>query len=196
MILLFALLQLACIDRAHEEEIMNFQFELNAAYADSAHTPLLEEDQKTFKGHEFFPIDKSYRVEAILERTPNEASFEMETTTDRRPLYKQYGLAHFELNGKKQTLAIYQNLDLIKKRGFEKELFLPFGDQTNADESYGGGRFLDLKIPTGNTIILDFNKAYNPYCAYNPAYSCPIPPEQNRLTVSIKAGVKAPPHHH
>ena len=75
-------------------------------------------------------------------------------------------------------------------------LFLPFTDNTNGVETYGGGRYIDLKIPAGNTINIDFNKAYNPYCAYSDKYSCPIPPPENHLDIEIKAGIKLTDHHH
>jgi hypothetical protein len=79
---------------------------------------------------------------------------------------------------------------LTKKEGYEDFLFLPFNDYTNGNETYGGGRYLDLRIPDGSTIILDFNKAYNPYCAYTDRYSCPVPPKENSITTYIYAGVQ------
>lgn len=85
---------------------------------------------------------------------------------------------------------MYQNLDLIKKPGFKDYLFLPFTDMTCGDESYLGGRYIDMKMPTSKWITIDFNKAYNPYCVYNDNYSCPIVPSENHLDIEIKAGVK------
>ena len=114
----------------------------------------------------------------------------MATTTDRKPIYKTFGTATFELEGKKLKLHIYQNQDLIKKAEYTNHLFIPFRDQTNSNGSYGGGRYIDVEIPEGNTIVIDFNKSYNPYCAYNDKYSCPIPPSENDLDIEIKAGVK------
>ena len=80
---------------------------------------------------------------------------------------------------------------MFDKEGYEDYLFLPFLDNTNGEESYGGGRYVEARIPEGDTIIIDFNKAYNPYCAYNEKYSCPIVPRQNYLPIEVKAGVKA-----
>ena len=97
----------------------------------------------------------------------------------------------FDLKEKPFKLNIYQNQDLIKKEGFEDYLFLPFLDNTNGEESYGGGRYIDMRIPDGDTIIVDFNSAYNPYCAYNEKYSCPIVPRENYLDTEVRAGVKA-----
>ena len=77
---------------------------------------------------------------------------------------------------------------------YEDYLFLPFTDKTNGDSSYGGGRYLDLKLPEGDSIIIDFNQAYNPYCAYNDKYSCPVPPKSNNLDIEVLAGVKTFKH--
>lgn len=196
LLLCVGVLLTACENEAYLQEISLYQRELNLEFADPLHSPLTEEGRQHFVKLPFFPVREKYRVEASLLRTPGTLPFEMETTTERRPAYRKYGEAHFELEGKPLKLVIYQNLDLIKKPGFEKHLFLPFGDLTNGLTSYGGGRFLDLEIPEGNELIIDFNKAYNPYCAYNPEYSCPIPPPENRLEVSIEAGVMAPEEHH
>ena len=87
-------------------------------------------------------------------------------------------------------MNVYQNQELIKQEGFENYLFLPFSDETNGIESYGGGRYIDLRIPESNKLIIDFNSAYNPYCAYNDKYSCPIVPRENYLRTRIEAGVK------
>ena len=87
-------------------------------------------------------------------------------------------------------MNIYQNLELISKPEYVDYLFVPFTDLTNGKGSYSGGRYIDTRIPPGKKIVLDFNKAYNPYCAYNGKYSCPIPPEENHLEVEIRAGVK------
>jgi len=168
-----------------------FQKELNAEYKDATTSPLKDKDRKKFKGLDFFKFDSLYVVKAIFKRTPNERVFKMKTTTNRLPEYIKYGLVSFELKGKIYELNIYQNQGLMKKEGYEDYLFLPFLDTTNGEESYGGGRYIDLRIPENNMIILDFNSAYNPYCAYNEKYSCPIVPRENYLDVAVRAGVKA-----
>jgi uncharacterized protein (DUF1684 family) len=174
------------------QEILRFQEELNREYKDPKESPLATEDREHFVGHTFFPVAVKYHVKADFVRTKKEKPFEMKTSTIRVREYVKYGEAHFRLDGKKRKLNIYQSVDLVKKPGFEDFLFLPFTDATNGGESYGGGRYLDLKIPAGKTIIIDFNKAYNPYCAYSKKYSCPVPPPENRLDLEIKAGVKNP----
>lgn len=163
---------------------------MNIEFADKKTTPLTKKDFKKFSSLDFFPIDSSFRIKAKFELNENPKFFEMQTTTDRKPIYKTYGVATFELEEKIHQLQIYQIQELIKKPGFENYLFIPFMDKTNGNESYGGGRYLDLEIPAKDIIILDFNKAYNPYCAYNYEYSCPIPPPENHLRIAIKAGAK------
>ncbi|WP_298903730.1 DUF1684 domain-containing protein [uncultured Psychroserpens sp.] len=167
-----------------------FQKEINAEYKDATTSPLKEKDRKNFKGLDFFKFDSTFVVKANFKRTPNENVFKMKTTTSRLPEYVKYGVVSFELHDKSYQLNIYQNQDLIKEEGYEDYLFLPFLDNTNGGESYGGGRYIDLRIPDGNSILIDFNKAYNPYCAYNERYSCPIVPRENYLDLEIKAGVK------
>ena len=167
-----------------------FQTELNKSYADSLKSPLMKEDLKQFKGLDFFSINEKYIVEATFIRTKKEKPFGMKTTTSRTPLYKKYGELHFEIDGKALKLNVYQNVDLNKKPGYEDYLFLPFSDLTCGKESYIGGRYVDMKIQKGKTWTIDFNKAYNPYCAYNYEYSCPIVPLENDLDIEILAGVK------
>lgn len=168
-----------------------FQREINSEYKDASRSPLKDKDRKNFKGLEFFKFDSIYIVKAKFERTPNETSFQMKTNTDRMPLFIKYGVVTFNLKGQEHQLNIYQNQDEDKKEGFEDYLFLPFLDDTNGEESYGGGRYIDLKIPEGDEAVIDFNKAYNPYCAYNEKYSCPIVPRENYLELKVEAGVKA-----
>lgn len=169
---------------------VKFQQQLNADYADPQKSPLTQEDLEKFKSLDFFPINTDFIVEAKFVRTKKEKAFEMKTTTDRTPLYVKYGELHFKLNGKDYQLNVYQNMELVRKPGFKDYLFLPFSDLTCGNESYIGGRYIDFKIPKGKTAIVDFNQAYNPYCAYNPKYSCPIVPFENDLIVEIRAGVK------
>lgn len=173
------------------EDIIAFQKHLNSEFANPEESPLTSEDIVKFETLEFFKIDTTFVIEAEFVRTPYESTFSMPTTTDRLPIYVKYGEAYFELEGQSFKLNIYQNQELITKPEYVDYLFIPFTDATNGETSYGGGRYLDLRIPTGKTITLDFNKAYNPYCAYNGKYSCPIPPSENNIAVAIEAGVKA-----
>jgi uncharacterized protein (DUF1684 family) len=174
------------------KDVLLFQEELNHEYKDPEKSPLPQEEIAAFKGHEFFPVAARLVVKARLVKTRKPETFKMKTSTDRLPEYVKYGEAHFTLAGKPQVLEIYQSVALREKPEYKDHLFLPFTDATNGAETYGGGRYLDLKIPKGKTIIIDFNKAYNPYCAYSKKYSCPVPPLANRLDLPIEAGVKDP----
>lgn len=164
---------------------------MNADFKDATKSPLKDKDRKKFKGLDFFKFDSTYVVKAAFVRTPEERVFKMKTTTDRLPEYVKYGILTFELDGKSYQLNVYQNQNLINKPGFENYLFLPFLDNTNGDSSYGGGRYIEMRIPESESVIIDFNTAYNPYCAYNEKYSCPIVPRENYLDLDIRAGVKA-----
>jgi len=195
-LLLILLVSLAACSQKKEifndytASIKEFQFELNTKYADKDESPLIEKDLKEFKALDFFTIDSTYKINAKFELNENPIFFEMPTTTERKPIYKTYGKATFVIDGKELVLHIYQNQDLIKMPEYKNHLFIPFTDLTNSNGTYGGGRYIDLEIPEGDTIVIDFNRAYNPYCAYNHKYSCPIPPRENDLSVAIKAGVK------
>ncbi|MGQ2985225.1 DUF1684 domain-containing protein [Flavobacterium sp.] len=167
-----------------------YQQNLNAEYADPAKSPLLKADLATFKALDIYPIDMEYCVEARLVRTPNEKPFKMPTTGNRKPMYVKYGELNFKLKGKAFKLDVFQSLDMAKLDEYKDHLFLPFTDLTSGNGSYGGGRYIDLKVPKGDMVTIDFNTAYNPYCAYDHGYSCPIPPKQNDLEAEVKAGVK------
>jgi uncharacterized protein (DUF1684 family) len=173
---------------------LEFRNELNAEFADSSRTPLLLEDWQNFIELPFYDIDTAFYIIADFKRMKRSKPFEMATTTDRKPIYKLYGIATFKIKGESFQLHIYQNQKLKKNKKYEDYLFLPFADLTAADDTYPGGRFIDLKIPKGKTIVIDFNKAYNPLCAYNHKYSCPIPPQENHLATRIEAGVKYVAH--
>jgi uncharacterized protein (DUF1684 family) len=172
-------------------EILLFQKKLNEEFQNPETSPLPDRYRKDFKGLDFFKPDTSFRIIATLERTANAIPFMMPTTTERLSEEVVYGIVHFVLNGDKHSLEVYQNLELKDAEGYEEYLFLPFLDNTNGEETYTGGRYLDLEIPEGNSIVIDFNRAYNPYCVYNKKYSCPIVPKRNFLNTKIKAGVKS-----
>lgn len=174
-------------------EIEMFRQNLNDEYKNPNESPLGEE-AKTFPGHSFFPIDLHYRVKAKIEKLATPEKFLMETTTERRPAYlKEYKIT-FTLNDTLCVLFVYRNIELSKREGYEDYLFLPFTDKTNGFESYGGGRYIDLRAPKGDSIVIDFNQSYNPYCAYSWKYSCPVPPKENSLQLNVLAGIKALPH--
>lgn len=154
-------------------------------------TPLTPEQHKVFKGLHYFGPDINYRVTATLEKSEKPAIVEMRTSTERAPEYIEYGTVQFEFEDNQYSLKVYQSKKMQDANPNDSTLFIPFRDETSGDETYGGGRYVDCLLPaSGNTLILDFNTAYNPYCAYNPRFSCVIPPEENRLPIAIKAGEK------
>lgn len=152
---------------------------------------LNQEEIDHFEGLAYFEIDTAYRIVASFTKSKGK-KFKMPTSTDRLPIYRRYGYVDFIIHGKSTRLTVYQNMGLIKQKEFKNYLFVPFRDSTSGNETYGGGRYLDLQIPGGKTLILDFNKAYNPYCVYSHRYSCPIPPEENTLNFPIRSGEKVP----
>ena len=189
---LFALLFSVSVLSQEEKVLTSLEYQqnLNIEFADSLKSPLTEEDRLEFKTLNFFPIEDKFIVEATFMRTKREKTFQMKTSTDRTPLYIKYGELHFKIDGKEMKLNVYQNIELSKRKGFKDYLFLPFSDLTNGKESYIGGRYLDMKIPKNYKVTIDFNKAYNPYCAYNYKYSCPIVPLENDMEIAIHAGIK------
>lgn len=193
-LLLFSFLLITSLGFTQSEalvlESLKAQIKLNSEFANPETTILTPEDFRTFKELDFYPIDEKYIVNARFVRTPDEKPFLMPTTTTRTPEYVKYGEAHFSIDGKDFVLSLFKNTQPYNEPGYEDYLFLPFTDLTSGDGSYGGGRYLDQRIPDGDTFVIDFNKAYNPYCAYNPKYSCPIPPKENDLLIRIEAGVK------
>lgn len=178
---------------AHRLRVREFQQTLNLEFSNPQESPLTAAERQAFKGLAYYPVGHAFCVEAVLVRDSLAQPFAMETSTGRRPQYRKYGELRFVLLGQPQRLSIYQSIDLLSRPGMADYLFLPFTDLTNGRGSYGGGRYLDLRIPpkgTG-TIALDFNRAYNPSCAYNHAYSCPVPPAENRLSVAVPVGVRS-----
>lgn len=190
LLIFFLLCSNLTFSQHNEKEVLEYQKELNESYLNPETTPLKEDELKDFKGLNFYPYNEKFVVKATLERLKNQPVFKMPTSGRNQPNYKRYGILHFTISDQKFQLEVYQNLDLIKMKGYKKHLFLPFIDETSGNETYGAGRYLDIEIPDGNEILLDFNKAYHPYCAYTIGYSCPITPDVNFLKTEILAGVK------
>lgn len=153
-------------------------------------SPIPDEEKASFKKLKYYKPNTTFRKVATFKRFDQATHFLMKTSTDRLPEYSLYGVVTFIHKGKNYALNVYQNIELVKKPGYDKHLFIPFNDETNGKATYGGGRFLDVSETGEDTLIIDFNYAYNPYCAYNHKYSCPIPPEENNLKLKIEAGEK------
>ena len=170
-------------------DIQSFHNSLNAEFKDPDTSPLPDRYRKNFEGLEFFNPDTAYRIWGRLIRTPNALPFAMPTTTARTSTEVVYGLAELEIRDTTIQLELYRNV-AGEPETAKDDLFLPFLDPTNGEGTYTGGRYLDVPIPTSDSILIDFNKAYNPYCVYNKKYSCLIVPKVNTIPVPIEAGVK------
>lgn len=178
-----------------EEELINeikdFQKELNHHYTDKETSPLKKKERRKFKGHRFFEIDLNYRVTANVVIIENPDTIVMPTSAGTEKKYLRYARLDFKINGTQCQLIAYQRA----KEGHKEYLFIPFRDGTSGTDSYGGGRYIDLDMPIGEEVVLNFNLAYNPYCAYTSGWFCPLPPAENTLNVEIKAGLKVPHDH-
>lgn len=176
----------------YEKNIQLQRDTINMEFGDEEESILKEEDLKGFEGLHFYNIDETFRVKFKFKKIKKGKEFKMKTSTTRLPSYKPYGYLKFKINGEKCKLMVYQSTDLSKTEGYEDYLFVPFTDKTSGETSYGGGRYLDITIGdlSDKDFYLDFNVCYNPYCAYSEKYSCPIPPSENYLDVSILAGAK------
>lgn len=159
---------------------------------DPKETPFPEGKLAEYSGLKYFATDKSYRVKAKFKKEPSEQKIRFETSSGKIKTFLKYGTVSFKLSGKKYQLSVYQVEPAAIKEEYKDLVFIPFKDLTSGKETYGAGRYIDIRIPENKKVILDFNLAYNPNCAYgSDRYNCPIPPKENRLAVEIKAGEKS-----
>ncbi|HEY2725566.1 MAG TPA: DUF1684 domain-containing protein [Parafilimonas sp.] len=177
-------------DTAAINDTKRFQNGLVAEYADAKESPLSAKAKKTFKGIHFYPFNAKYVLNAKFVRMPNEKPFQMSTSSGMRKTYIKYAQVFFTIDGKEYKLNVYQSQDLLQSADYKDYLFIPFTDATSGKETYEGGRYIDLNITNSDHILINFNKAYHPYCAYTDGYNCPIPPQENNLSIKIEAGVK------
>ncbi|MBW8010581.1 MAG: DUF1684 domain-containing protein [Chloroflexi bacterium] len=150
-------------------------------FANDEHSPLTTEQKSDFNGLEYFPETEELRLEVDVEKFPEQVQLQMQTSTGDVQTYTRFGLFKFDVEGEETELTLYAS-----HHGY----FLPFVDSQAGTETYGAGRYLDPEQLPNGKFNIDFNVAYNPYCAYNEMWSCPIPPAENRLRVPIKAGEK------
>jgi uncharacterized protein (DUF1684 family) len=181
--------------------LVHISFAQNKAYKDSIEVYFKRyvREHEVVKGKDkelmsFFPADEKYLITCRFEKVNSSSWFPMETSGLIKKIYRVYGKVYFSINDTAVSLNIYQSQDLMATEKYRDHLFIPFTDATSGEETYAGGRYFDFEIKdiAGNKLTVDFNKAYNPYCAYvSGKYNCPIPPAENRLAVAIKAGEKA-----
>ena len=157
--------------------------------AEHPQSPLLPEDKEQFRGANYYPVDMSYRVIATLVPETRPGIFKVQTTTGDAKEYTRVGRLEFQIGEQKLSLVAFMPPADEPLHG--NRLFVPFRDKTSGKETYGAGRYLDLNKRPGDEYVLDFNRAYNPYCAYSPFYSCPIAPGENSLPIEIRAGEKS-----
>jgi uncharacterized protein len=171
------------------------------AFRDNYVKELLEDERAPIKKKDagklsFFPPNERYRVWAEVSETPESTPFMIPTHSGKNKQYKEYAILSFTIDGERHKLHVYQGIDLMKNDKYKDYLFLPLNDLTNYNTTYAGGRYIDLSIVDikDQKILLDFNKSYNPYCAYADGFNCPIPPSENRMRIEIPAGEKTFPH--
>lgn len=140
----------------------------------------------------FFKPNESFSIPAKLEMLNTDEVISFPTTTGKTMDYIPYAKARFDVYSQACELIIYKSAKALTQKAYDNYLFIPFRDYTCGDESYGGGRYIDLQVSQikGDMVEIDFNRAYNPYCAYNEMYSCPVPPAENSLPLEIRAGEK------
>lgn len=164
-------------------ELNNFRSSKDDFFAKDHHSPLTHEQKHGFDGLVYYPENPKLRLELDVEEFPTKEVIEMQTSTGEVQKHTRYGKIHFEVAGEEAELTLYKD-----PHGY----FLPFTDSLSGKETYGAGRYLEPQGLMGGKVLVDFNYAYNPYCAYNDNYSCPLTPWENRLKVSINAGEKLP----
>lgn len=174
-------------ETTYAKEIEKDRREKDRFMRSSAESPFAESPEK-YTGLKYYPPDMRYRIIADLHPIQQKKTVILTTNNGKEQRYVEYAYAKFRLEGAVHKLLILEIADMGPFRG---KLFLAFGDETSVRETYGAGRYLDVtKTPGSNTIKLDFNLAYNPYCAYNDSFTCPLPPRENILSIPIRAGEK------
>ncbi|MBD2769840.1 DUF1684 domain-containing protein [Hymenobacter sp. BT664] len=173
---------------AYARQLQKARTEKNRAFRQSPDSPLAPPQKAQFDSLKYYSPASAFVLEGRIARHAHPDTTLIQMSDNRQEKYLNWGLATFEVDHQPQQLRLY-----VKATGTDSTLFVPFTDLTNGHETYGGGRYLDVPLPKADatTLQLDFNQAYNPYCAYNNEYSCPVPPAENRLQVAIPAGEKA-----
>ena len=165
------------------KSVENGRKEKDSFYKFSDDSPIPE--RESFAGLKYFPSDEKYRMKLKLQRYPNPEIVTMVTSKGTQQRFYRVGYFEFEIDGKKARLQAYRSAERA-----DEHLFIPFRDKTSGKESYGAARYIDLDLTQDDNYVLDFNTAYNPYCAYSDDYVCPLPPRENSLDVEIRAGEK------
>ncbi len=160
-------------------DLRSFREMKDQFFARDSQSPLTADQKRVFQGLEYFPENPELRLEVEVEEFPEKEEIVMQTSTGDVQRYRRYGRFRFTVDGDEAELTVYAG-----PHGF----FLPFVDSLAGTETYGAGRYLEPELLPNGKLLVDFNLAYNPYCAYNERWSCPLPPAENRLKVPIRAG--------
>ncbi|MBO9672094.1 MAG: DUF1684 domain-containing protein [Sphingobacteriaceae bacterium] len=187
--ILLLLISMNTFAQSYADQIAKHREAYKEDFIKDSHSPLKKNDLQNLH---FYEADSIYKVSATVELLKNEKVFKMPTFNGSSSDYYRYAHINFSLKGKAIQMTLYRSVALSTNPIYKDHLFLPFTDETNNKETYGGGRYIDLDAKKINNshIEIDFNKAYNPYCAYSDGYRCPVPPEENDLQLAIKAGEK------
>ena len=175
-----------------QKEIKQLRAEKDEWMRTSPYSPIPHEIRHDMKGLDYFPPDARYRFVLRLSVYPNPERLRMATSKGQERDYLRYGSFEFEIEGKTQRLQVYKAVPAHQREIIDgvESLFVPFRDTTSGKESYGAARYIDLEMSSSGVYVLDFNLAYNPYCAYSEDYVCPFPPPENWMKVPIMAGEK------
>ncbi len=175
--------------QSYNDSIYTHRQHYKQEFLTDSHSPLSAEDTGYLR---FFEPNRIFQVLAKFTISKDTTPFEMHTHSGKIKMYRKYGSINFKLKNQGHSLEVYQSIDLLKKEEQKDYLFIPFNDLTNYETTFGGGRYIDVSIKDvqEGKIWIDFNKCYNPYCAYASGYSCPIPPLANRLDTKVVAGEK------
>ena len=178
--------------RAFKKEIKKHRKHYKKEFAEDARSPFYKKE-KEMKHMKFYKPDIKYRMEATFAFTPTAKPFDMATYSGITRPYVKYGIATVVLDGKTLQVNVYQNLQLREMEEYKEYLFIPFKDNTNSESTYGGGRYIDISMSDikNGKVIIDFNKCYNPWCAFSDGYNCPVPPIENHFDIEILAGEKS-----
>jgi len=191
-LLIFVVVQ-SCGEQSDSESIVSQirqdRLEKDSYFRADSSSPLLPEQRNDFSGLKYYPVDLNYRIETQIVEYSHKDTVVMMTTKQRKQPYLRWGWFDFTIHGNTDTLSVYKPINMSDN--YPPYFFIPFYDKTNNQTTYGGGRYLDTKIHDSNMYVIDFNRAYNPYCAYDhERWSCPIPPMENRVNFAIEAGEK------
>ena len=165
-------------------ELEEFRKAKDDFFRDDPRSPLTPDQRAVFNGLSYYPESTVLRIEGQLDMdVDRDEQIFMQTTTGGTQVYRRAGKVQFQIDERSAEITLYESAD-------QEDLFVPFRDATSGKETYGAGRYLEVERPNEGRVVVDFNDAYNPYCAYNPEWSCPIPPGENWLSVAVRAGEK------